>query len=247
MQRVGDILLDIVGVIDDVDAFAAEFIGDVFDAHSAHSDARADGVDAGIVAADGDFRADARIAGDGDDLNYAVMNLGNFALKKSADELRRSSGENQTGTGDVDIDFDEQSVDAVSGHVLFAGNLVAGGENAFGFLEVHDDGTRIETADGTVDDLSDFVGEFVADNLFFRLADLLQNCLLRGLGCDASEIFGRDFPADFFAELTSGMRSRAVSRRIWSLFGFSATTSRSAHARMSPDFLSIFTSSSLAG
>ena len=132
------------------------------------------------------------------------MNFANVPLEKPADELRQSSGADQAWTGDVDVDFDEQSVDAVAGHVLFSGNLVAGTENAFGFLEIHDDGTRVETADGSVDDLPDFVGEFIADNLFFRFADLLQNCLFCRLGGDASEILGCDFPADFFTELSFG-------------------------------------------
>ena len=128
------------------------------------------------------------------------MDFRNLALKESADELRRGSGEDQAWSRNVDVHFNEQRIDAVARHVLLIGHLVFRGKNAFRFLQIHNDGTGIETADRAVDDLTDFVFKFVFDDCFFRFADLLQDRLFGCLGGDAPEIFRCYFPTDFFAD-----------------------------------------------
>ena len=83
-------------------------------------------------------------------------------------------------------------------------DLLLGGHDPFGPLEVDDDAARVEAADGPVEDGADPVGELVLDVLLLRLAQLLDHRLARGLGGDAPEIVRRHLPLDDVAELRVG-------------------------------------------
>ena len=75
-------------VRDDVDLLAAKLLDDGLDARPLHADARADRIDVGVTAGDGDLRARAGLAGAGDDADDALVDLGTSASKSFSTSLR---------------------------------------------------------------------------------------------------------------------------------------------------------------
>src|SRR5262249_50745346 len=84
LQGVGDHDLERVVPTDDVDAFAAELVHNVFDARAADADAGADAIHLQVDARHGDLGAVASLAGDGLDLDGAVLDLGDLVLEQPA-------------------------------------------------------------------------------------------------------------------------------------------------------------------
>ena len=88
LQGVRDQHLERVVPADDVDALAVEFLDDVLDAAAANADAGADAIDLQVDARDGDLGAVAGLAGDGADVDGAVVDLGDFFLEQRPHEVR---------------------------------------------------------------------------------------------------------------------------------------------------------------
>jgi hypothetical protein len=86
-QRLGDEPGGLVVVGDDVDLLAAQLGDDHAHPRAARADARADGIDALLVADDRDLRAVAGLARDVLDLDEAVGDLGDLELEQRLDEL----------------------------------------------------------------------------------------------------------------------------------------------------------------
>lgn len=155
----------------------------------------------GSVAHDGDLGPVARLARDSLDDHDAVMDFADFALEEFEDEFGAGARNDQARPRRVDVDLLQVGVDPLAGLVLFAVDLLLGGHDPLGALEVDDDAARVETADDAVQNRADPVGELVLDVLLLRLAQLLDHRLPRGLRRDAAEVVRRDLPLDDVAEL----------------------------------------------
>ena len=78
---------------DDVDPLAAELVDDVLDPAAADADAGPDAVDLQVDAEmTATFDAVAGLAGDGPDLDGAVLDLGDLLLEEAADEVGVARG-----------------------------------------------------------------------------------------------------------------------------------------------------------
>ena len=82
-KRRGNIGGGVIAVIDDIDLFAAQLLHDGIDTGALGADAGADGIHILIPAGNGQLAAGARLAGDGTDLDRAVVNFGHFKLEKA--------------------------------------------------------------------------------------------------------------------------------------------------------------------
>ena len=173
VHGVRDERLQVAAVRDHVDALAAELVRDVADAEAAHADAGADRIDARVVGLHGDLRAGSRSTRDADDLDHAVMDLGDFAFEEAADEIVGRTGEDEARAGSFHVDLHEQGADAVARGELFAGDAVASGDDALRLLDVDDDARGVGVMHRAGHDLADLVLELVMDEVLFRLAEQL--------------------------------------------------------------------------
>src|SRR6185437_1825183 len=198
LLREGDRFL---AVRNNVYFFAAQLANDGLDAHALHADAGADRVHVLIAAFDRDFGALSRFAGDGTDLDGAIVNFGHFHFKKALhqggigardDDLRPLRGAIHGANGDT------QAITDVVG--LEAG-LLALGQPGFGSAEVHDKVRAFGALHDAIEHLADAGVVFVVDRVALGLAHLLQNNLLRGLRGDSAQHSGGlglgNFRADF--------------------------------------------------
>ncbi len=195
---------DLVGVLDDVDLFAAQFADDGLDAHALHADAGADGVDVLVAAHDGDLGALAGLAGDGADGHGAVVDLGDLGLEEVLDEGRGGAGDDDLRALGGAVDAEQDDADALAYGELLEAGLLALGHAGFGFAEVEDDVHRLEALDGGVEDLAGAVVVLVEDGVALGFADLLEDDLLGHLGGDASEGRGVLVEAEFAADFDLG-------------------------------------------
>ena len=96
LDRRADEARRIAVVRDDVDLLAAQLLHDGLHARALHADARADRIDVRVAARDGDLRARARLAGAGDDLHDALVDLGHLGLEELLDEAADRCGDRMT-------------------------------------------------------------------------------------------------------------------------------------------------------
>src|SRR5699024_3314353 len=125
---------------DDVDLLAAKLLHDLFHTRAAGADAGADRVDVGVLAPHGQLGAGAGLAGDGLDLDGAVVDFGHFQLKHALDQARVGAANRHARAA-----VGGQHVDDVDLHGLalaesLAGDLlVAGQHGAAAFAQVQHD------------------------------------------------------------------------------------------------------------
>ena len=86
-QRIDDEVGDIGRPRDDVDLLALQFVDHRLDAAAAHADAGADRIDRAVLGAHRDLGARARIAGDRDDLDDAVIDFRHFLAEQARHEF----------------------------------------------------------------------------------------------------------------------------------------------------------------
>ena len=185
---------DLEGVVpaDDVDAFAAEFVDDVFDTAAADADTSADGIDFGVDAGDGNFGAVAGLPSDGADFDGAVLDFGDFLFEEAADEIGVAAGEDDADPMAGASDFHDDGADASADLEGFAGDHFAAGEEGFGLVDHDDGGALVEALDGAGDDFALPAEEFLEGLIGLGLADFLDDEIFGGLGGNASELFGVD-------------------------------------------------------
>src|SRR5205814_4885437 len=128
------------------------------------------------------------LASQGLDLDGALPDLGDFALKQPPDELGVRAGEDDLDGGGGVADFEDEGLDALALLMIFAGDLLGAGHDAFDASEVDDHGAALEAGDGAGDDGADAVLEFLVNAAALVLADELDHDLLGGLGGDAAEL-----------------------------------------------------------
>jgi hypothetical protein len=187
-HRVDHELRRVVDERDDVDALAGDLVRDRLYARAAHTDTRADRIDARIVAAYRDLRARARVAGRAEDVDQSLADLGHFELEELDQELGCRAAQEQLRATRFGAHVLEERLDAVlRAHRLARDHLVARDE-AFGIAaEVDEDAVAVDALDDARDELTDARLVLVDDLRTLGLAHLLHDHLLRGLRGDAAE------------------------------------------------------------
>ena len=186
----------------DVDLLAAQLLHDGLHARALHADARADRIDVGVAAGDGDLRACAGLAGAGDDLDDALVDLGHLGLEELLDEARIAARQDDLRAAGLAVDVLHVGDDAVAGAVGLARRLLAERQDALGAAEVDDEVVALlEAAHDALDELALAVLELVEDEVALLVADALDEHLLGGLRGDAAERLARLLDAQDVAEL----------------------------------------------
>jgi hypothetical protein len=85
-------------------------------------------------------------------------------------------------------DTEDQRPDAIADADHFARDLLVAADDALGAAEVDDDVAELDALDDAGDDFARTILEFFILALALRIADLLEDHLLRGLGGDSAEL-----------------------------------------------------------
>ena len=175
----------------DVDFLALQLVDDSLNAASAHTDASSDRVDRAVIGNNADLGARSGIAGNGLDLDDAVIDLGHFHFEQSGQEFRRGARQEYLRATGLGADFLDIGADAVAVAEHLAVDQLVAAQNGLAPAHVDDDVAVFGPLDQTVDDLALTVLEFFVLTLAFRFADFLQDDLFRGLRRDPAEIHRR--------------------------------------------------------
>ncbi len=175
----------------DVHALAGDLVRDRLHARAAHADARADGIDARVVALHRDLGAHARIAGGAEDVDVALADFRHFELEQLDQELRRRAGQEQLRAADLLAEllhFLQERLDAVLRLHLLARDHVRARHEAFGVAaEVDVDAVAVDALHDAADERADAILVRIDHLGALGLAHFLHDDLLRLLGGDAAE------------------------------------------------------------
>ena len=98
-KGVGHVDRRVLVPLDDVDALVAQLLDDHAHAAALGADAGAHRIEVRLAGGDGDLGAGAGLAGDGLDLDHAVVDLGHLDLEEAADEVGVRAGHDDGRAG----------------------------------------------------------------------------------------------------------------------------------------------------
>src|SRR5690606_17878349 len=185
----------------DVDLLALKLIHHGLHTRAPHADAGADGVYGAVVGDHADLGARPRIAGDGLDLDDAVVDLRHFHLEQFRHELRIGPGKEDLRPARFAADILDVAADPVVRAVAFAADLLVSPQDRLAPADVDDDVAVFLALDHAVDDRALAVLEFLELAVALGLAHLLQDHLLGGLRGDAAKVHRRHLVHDFVTDL----------------------------------------------
>ena len=102
----------VFGIVDDVDLLAVQLVHHIADPLAHRTNAGALGVDALHIAAYGDLGAVAGLAGDRDDVDGAVTDLGHFECEEFADQVWVGAREQHLRAAEASAYAHHQALDA---------------------------------------------------------------------------------------------------------------------------------------
>ena len=188
LESLGNQHLDGIIPTNDIDLFAAEFIGDIPDPGAFDADASTDTVDVGIQSCDGDLGPVSRFSRYRLDLNDIIRDLGDFLLEEPPHEVRSSSGHQQLNPGLLHVHFLEDHLDAISLVPFFeVGLLASGHESLCPIGQGDDEAPALATGDGTIDHLANAVFKLAKDDFTLCFTNFLEKNLLASASCNASQ------------------------------------------------------------
>ena len=203
----GDELLGVVGVLDHVDLLSPELLHNGRNPAALGADTGADRVHVLVTAPNGHFGTAARLAGDGLDLDGAVLDLGGLHLKEALDQPRMGAGDHDPRAllGRDHVHHIDHHPLALAQHL--AGDLLAFGEDGLALLDLQRDvpldGVHLEHRGR--DDLEFLILIFLQQLPALRLADALADDVLGRLRRDPAEILGLQRDFDLAALLHRGV------------------------------------------
>jgi len=133
-------------------------------------------------------------------ISDAVVNLGDLLREQLAHEIGVGARQEDLRAARFAADRHDQRPDAVANADHFARDLLVAADDALGAAEVDDDVAELDSLDDAGDDLADAVLEFLELTLALRIANLLKDHLLGGLGGDAPELDRRQRVNDEVAD-----------------------------------------------
>ena len=174
---------------DDVYLLAFHPVDYTLDAGAAHADARADAVNPGVQALDGDLGAQAWLARDLAKLNYPVGHLGDLDFEEPLDQLAAGPREEYPHKIVHLAHVQDDGAQALARLVMLAGYLLRAGEYRLRLAHVDDDGAALETLNRPVYQRANLLDVLRVDGLAFGFPDLLGDDLLGGLRRDPAQHF----------------------------------------------------------
>src|SRR5690606_34984741 len=169
---------------------------------TAHADAGADGIGAGVVGDDRDLGAVARIARTTLDLHQALAHFRDLELEQLHHEFRRCAADEQLRAARLVAHVEQVTADAVAGaHDVARDRLVLGDEGLGVATQVNEDVAALHALDHAGDQFADAVLPRVHHLLALGLAHALHDHLLGGLRGDAPEVDVLDLFLDVIADL----------------------------------------------
>ena len=201
-------------VRDDVDVFVAQLAHDAVDAASAHTHARTDGINVGVEAFDGNFRAFARDACHGAELNDAVGDFGNLPFEQAAQEQRAGARKIDLRVAVGVVDAVDHGADVVALVVEVARDLLVLGQQQVVFLFVYEQGFVFpRLVNFGRDQFSLTILILIIYGVVFELKDLAGQGLAEGQDGAAAEIFKFDVLAAVFAHFKVGFDAAGFRER----------------------------------
>ena len=184
----------------------------------------------------GDLGAAAGIAGDGFDLDDAVVDFRHFLREQFRHELRMGARQENLRAARFLAHVVDIGAHAVALAETLARHQFVAAQHRLGAAEIDDDIAVFDALDDAVDDFADAILEFLVLALALGVAHLLDDDLLGGLRGDAAEIDRRQRIDDEIADLGLGLEPlRSVRAGSASLsFSTGSTTSRKRMQRISP-------------
>ena len=174
------------------------------------ADARADGINVLVVAPHRHLRAGTGLAGDGADLDRAVVDLGHFELEQALDKAGVRAGDDDLRAAGLAAHVDKIDLDALTLDQLFALDLLAGEQQRVRRLRARADAqgsvarARIDARDDTGEDLVLLGVVFVVDHAALGLAQALNDDLLAVARGDSAELDVVDREVDDVANIILG-------------------------------------------
>jgi hypothetical protein len=174
------------------------------------ADARADGIDVLVVAPHRHLRAGARLAGDGTDLDRAVVDLGHFKLEKTLDETRMRAGNHDLRASRLAAHVDKVDLDALTLDERLTLDLLAGEKNGVCRFRAGADAkgriarAGIDARDDTGENFVLLGVVFVVDHAALGFAQALDDDLLAVARGDAAEFDVVDGNVDDIADIVLG-------------------------------------------
>ena len=203
----------VVGILDDVDLFAAQFANDGLHAHALHADTSADAIHVAVAALDGDLGALAGFAGATLDGHRAVVNLRDFLFEQAHHQFGRRARYQYSGPFAGLVDQFDDATHTVSDAVAFQAGLFLLGQLSFGFAEIQHVIRTFHAFDGAVDQFAGSARILLEHGVAFGLADFLEDHLLSGLGGDAAQGVGILGDAHFAAQFDFGIDPPRLAQR----------------------------------
>jgi len=191
------------------------------DAHAAHADAGANGINAFLAGSDSDLGARTCLTGDGLDLHGPGMDLGYFQLKQPPQQRTVGTGEDQVGAARAALHLGEVGVQALADLVLFARYLLRRRHFPFSAAQVKEDGPLFHARHHATHKLTLEVSEALVGMRLLGLADLLLHNLLEGQGGNAAPAL-RQRQRNLYLVVLMRLRERAPRRRQGNLAPFVA-------------------------
>ena len=187
--------------LNDVDFFALQFVDDRLNAHAAHTDAGADGINRRIGRGHRHFRARTGVAGNGFDFNHTVINFGNFLREQLRQKLRMRAGQKDLRPAGFQTHVHNVSADSVARAERFAANHFVPTQNGFGAADIDNHAARFNAFDNAVNDFADTVFILVILADAFGIADFLTDNLFRRLRRNTAEVNGRQLVDNEIADV----------------------------------------------
>ena len=231
-QSLSNVLRGIFVPLNNVDALVAKLFDNHAHARALGANARANRVEIGLAACDGDLGAGARLTGDGFNFDHAVINLGHFELEKTTDEVGVRTGHDDggtrrfaTGTGLEGVGvahIDDEHLDALVVAIVLAHRTLVAlvgvallivmrklGLDAIANLHDGEVGRRLKHGGGH--DVAHAVAELFVNALTARFANHGGDNALCILSGDAAHAFGSDV-ALFELGIFAGLLVRLANR-----------------------------------
>ena len=231
-QSLSDVLRGIFIPLNDVNALVAKLFDNHAHTRALGANARANRIEIGLAACDGDLRAGAGLAGDGFDFDHTVINFGHFEFEKTTNEVGVSTRNDDSGTGRFATSarlkrvgvahIDDEHLNALVVAIVFAHRTLVAlvgvallvvmrkfGLNTIANLHDGEVGRRLKH--GGSHDVAHAVAELLVDALTARFANHGGDNALCILSGDAAHAFGSNV-ALFELGVFAGLLVRLANR-----------------------------------
>ena len=174
--------------LDNIDFLALQFVNHRLDPTAPHADTSADRIDTGIIGHHCDLGPAAGIPCNRLDLDNAVIDFRHFLGKQFRHELGMGAGEKNLRATQFVAHVINIGSDPVTLTQAFPRQCLVPTYDSLGPSQINQNVAIFDPFNDTIDHFANAVLIFLVLPFPLRLAHLLHNNLLGGLGCDAAEV-----------------------------------------------------------